>query len=207
MPRLLVASALALLLFFPSIEAADWSSVVTRLDKSVVPIQCSGHQINICTAFSINERERLYMTALHCVHFPEGSGLESEEPWIDGSPVEIVFVAEDKDVAIVRAVKRRLPLALSRDRIRKGQEVAAYGFGNGWPVASVRAGIIQTLIVFQGADYVVLDNALIGGMSGGPTVDRRSRVIAVNVQSNNNTGLSVIIRAIPDLLKFFPTDE
>ena len=204
MGRVLLAIVLmgVLLVQSPVAEAMDWTRIVQMLRGSTVPLACSLHQQHVCTAFSINQEEGLYLTAFHCtpkfVSAPDETGhVNEEEPLLDGKPLAIVFANEEVDIAIVRGVKHRPALLPRTKTLEVGTEVGSYGYGYGLEAPIFRTGVISVFL--KGPDNIeryLVDNAFIMGMSGGPVVDRDGRVVGVNHKTDNWSGFSASIRQI-----------
>lgn len=207
MKRVLVAVVLMAVLALQGIrpvDAADWSRVAARLQSSTVAIACANHAQNTCTAFSINRDQGLYMTAAHCVP-ASYSADEVDEPRIDGQPFTIVFLSTELDLAIVQAAVKRPALEPRATPLLVGSEVVSYGYGYGSPAPILRTGVISGFMAdaSTGAEWQMLDNALVGGMSGGPIVDREGKVVGVNSKSDGLSGLSLSIGQILRATQFW----
>lgn len=171
---------------------ASWTATTARIAQSTVPLACSLHGRNGCTAFSINETKRYYLTAHHCVvPFLSDEG-EPEVPVLDGQPLTIVFTNLALDLAIVVGPVARPALVLRTQPVLAGTEVGGYGYGYGMPTPIFRLATISAIFRDpEGLEWLMVDNALIGGMSGGPLFDRSGRVVGVNDKSDNWSGYSV----------------
>lgn len=211
MSRVLLAVVLMVVLLVqsPVVQASDWTRVVKLLRPSVVPIACSLHKQNMCTAFSINEEQGLYMTAFHCtskfVSAPDESGHVNEEyPFIDGEAFEMVLANEEVDIAVIKVKRHRPALEYRRTNLDVGAEVGAFGYGYGLDAPIFRVGVVSTYITGSDAiERYLLDNALIMGQSGGPIVDRDGRVVGVNHKTDNWSGFSASIRQILTVTQFW----
>ena len=207
MNRVLVTIVLMVVLGLQSagtVQASDWSVVVSRLQASTVAISCSLHATNTCTAFSINRDQGLYMTAAHCVP-PSYSAEEVDEPRIDGQPVTVVFLSAELDLAIVKAVVKRPALYPRAEALVAGNEVGSYGYGYGGMAPIFRSGVVSGFITdpTTAAEWLMFDNALVGGMSGGPIVDRDGFLVGVNSKSDGLSGLSLSIAQILEATQFW----
>jgi len=207
MKRVLVAVVLMAVLALQGVkpvDASDWSAVASRLQASTVAISCALHQTNTCTAFSINRDQGLYLTAAHCVP-ASYSADEVDEPRIDGQPVTVVFLSTELDLAIVQATVKRPALEPRTEPLLVGSEVVSYGYGYGGPTPILRTGIVSGFMAdpTTGAEWQMLDNALVGGMSGGPIVDRDGRIVGVNSKSDGLSGLSLSIGQILRATQFW----
>lgn len=211
MKRVLVAVVLMVVLALQGVkpvDAADWSQVVARLQASTVAIACSLHNQNTCTAFSINEDQGLYMTAAHCVPASYAEVVEGQpldEPRIDGQPVTVVFLSQSLDLAIVKATVKRPALYPRAESLVVGNEVGSYGYGYGGPTPIFRAGNVSGYFTDPNtaAEWLMFDNAVVGGMSGGPIVDWDGFVVGVNSKSDGMSGISLSIRQILAATQFW----
>lgn len=213
MGRVLVAVALAatLLMQLPVAEASDWSRIVKMLRASTVPIACSEHQQNVCTAFSINRESGLYMTAFHCteefMNTPREDGAEPEVPTMFGKPLDIIYANEALDLVILKADVKKPALQYRMAPLEVGNEVGAYGYGMGMSVPIFRTAVVSVFVQDdKGAEWILLDNALISGMSGGPIVDRSGRVVGVNDKTNSTSGMSLSIAQILAATQFWSAE-
>ena len=208
MKRVLVAVVLMVVLGLQSaghiVEASDWSRVVQRVAASTAPLTCSLHSRNVCTAFSINAEQGLYLTANHCAQpFMSDEG-EAEVPFLDGQALTVVFVSEALDLAIVKSAVKRPALTYRTKPLLVGAEVGSYGYGYGLVVPIFRTSIISAFVKDPtGIEWTFLDSALIGGMSGGPVVDRDGRVVGVNDKSDNWSGFSLSLTQILTATQFW----
>src|SRR5258708_18645526 len=66
--------------------------------KSIVPITDSLDQ-SFCTAFSVSQKQRLYMTAAHCVE----DTVDSEVPYMWHQRIRVVKIDTGIDLALVQA--------------------------------------------------------------------------------------------------------
>jgi len=185
-------------------QREPWDVVVKKLQRSTVPITCSVHGIPMCSAFSINEPAGLYLTVNHCIQpFLSDEG-QPEVPYLDGRPLDVVFVNEALDLAIVRSTTRRPALYYRQAPFGTGTSVASFGYAYGMPTPLFRTA--QVAGVFydpERVEWMALDNALIGGMSGGPIVDRFGRVVGINDKSDYTTGFSISLRELKDATEFW----
>lgn len=189
----------------PVAEATDWSRVAKMMYAATAPIACSLHQQNTCTAFSINRDQGLYLTAKHCIDPYDEAG--EDVPQLDGKALQVVFSSDDLDLAIVRSDVKRPALQYRTDRLEIGNEVASLGYGAGFATPMLRTAVVSLFLRDdKGAEWILLDNALISGMSGGPIVDRSGRVIGVNDKSNQYSGMSLSIAQILKATQFWQTE-
>ena len=213
MSRVLVTVMLALTLLFqlPVVEASDWSRIVKMLRTSTVPIACSEHQQNVCTAFSINRDQGLYMTAFHCteefMNTPREEGAKAEFPTLFDKPLEVIYANKALDLAILKAEVKKPALRYRTRPLEVGNEVGAYGYGMGMAVPIFRSAIVSVFLRDEaGTEWVLLDNSLVQGMSGGPIVDRSGRVIGVNDKTNRESGMTLSIAQILAATQFWASE-
>lgn len=207
MKRVLVAVCLAFvaLVQLPVIEASDWSRVAKMLYAATAPIACSAHQQVTCTAFSINRDQGLYLTAKHCTDPYDEAG--EDVPQLDGKPLQVVYSNDALDLAIVRSTVKRPALRYRTQPLEIGNEVASLGYGAGFKVPMLRTAVVSLFVADDAkAEWILLDNALIGGMSGGPIVDRAGRVVGVNDKSNQYSGMSLSIAEILRATQFWQVE-
>lgn len=202
MGRVLVVLALALLLWMPQpqVEAANWEKVVRRVSQSVIALTCSGHDKNGCTAFSINEKERFYLTASHCKEILEQQTDGEETATAFGQKLDVVFQSSfdgGLDLIVFRGSERRPALRLRDTPYGQGLQVGALGYGNGWPGPMFRTGYVSLILQNAAAQrWQWFDNNLVPGMSGGPIFDGNGRIIGVNQQTDQFSGLSVSLSTL-----------
>ena len=168
--------------------ASDWRMQYREVTQSVVPLVCEIHQAIGCTAFSIDSANGFYATAAHCLTIESGEAM-----WLDGAPLRVVFKDERLDYAVLRSDVRRP--ALKRASVQPGQEVAAFGFGQGYPMFRVFTVSTPELADKDGR-WFGMDKAVVGGMSGGPIIDRSGRVVGVVQLSDVFTGWSRTIQSL-----------
>ena len=163
--------ALLLLLIVSATScAASWSRAVDAVAASTLQLWCQPHNQPLCSAFSINQREGYYITAAHC--------LEEGEPVIGDFEVGVVVFRDDAmDVAVIRFESIKLPALQARiEALRTGDEIAGFGFAYGLDTPLFRTAVVSGL---ASSGWVAFDKAWIGGMSGGPIVDGRGRVVGI----------------------------
>ena len=180
-----LASLLALSLLAAPALAHDWSDVAYRLSQATAMLT-NWEGKGFCSAFSIDNKRDYMMTAAHCVdHAREGFLVDNTIP-------SIVLHNRDIDVAVlyVEGMKRE-ELKPRTKPIRVGIEVGSFGFAleDGF-LSHFRTGNVSSITdagLFRGDSSEILvyvDQALIGGMSGGPVVDTDGKVVTVNQLSD-----------------------
>src|SRR3990167_2749314 len=101
--RALITLTLLTSLVVPTWAASTWTSVIIRVQQSLVKVSAeSGVENSFCTAFSINRSKRLYLTALHCL---------GNTTKIEGENVKTIFVDLNTDLAVIEgpSPKQHLP--------------------------------------------------------------------------------------------------
>lgn len=199
MRRIIAAISLGLFLTFPSNSfARDWSKTVAKVTAST--IQLSVTEVDdfgqagtgMCSAFSINEKEGLYLTAAHCTV----DGISAPAAGIYAS--EIVFVDTDRDLAVIRLYSLHRPALSPRDtEIEPGREFLMLGYAYGLPAPMVKTGVVANNNLNEyGIAKTFFDEDAVGGMSGGPTVDADGKVVAVVTEGNGHFGRAAALGEI-----------
>lgn len=196
MKRTILSLLLSLSLLAPS-SASAWSlfggstnyqALAQKVGKSVIRLTI-GQGRGSCTAFSINEEKRLFISANHC--WSEDGVYTS-----DGEKFEAVTWSAPLDVMLLRAPKLSLPALKAADRnAETGEEVMSVGYGYGLFDSLFRVGHVAAKYtdVNMGVPYMATDFALIPGMSGGPMVNKDGKVISINQLTTDRMGLGVPI--------------
>lgn len=201
MRRLLAALALAVMLVSPATAAAPSLSPIASIQHYVqVDAQGTKDWRTVCTAFSIDEKRGLFMTAAHCLPEPGASlTLDSQIAWV-------VYQNDALDIAVLEsrgAVRPQLVPCAQNAGV--GDVVVSIGHAYGLPTPMARVGhvaIAYAEIPFAAGGsghFMVIDTALIGGMSGGPMLSIEGEapcVVALNQQANAVTGLGKPIEVI-----------
>lgn len=184
---------------------SKWEQISATLAPSLARMTMLRPAINVftgdegmvesaCTAFSINAPKNLFMTAAHCL---------GQDMKLDGHPVAGVFISERDDLMILQCYGINAPsLRPSHKTMRKGTDIAAFGFGYGWTKAMFRHGevaIPDMLINELHAHFLVTNFTIVGGMSGGPMVDDDGRVVSINQMGNYEVGLGRPLSVILDV--------
>ena len=188
-----LASILVLLLAVPiSAPAFEWPSVAEKALQSVVSLESNGRLQ--CTAFSINESRRLFMTAAHC---------NGENLTLGGEIAWSVYFNEAEDIMVLQSEGIVKP-ALKPGKLPKvGQDIASIGFGYGFKEPMFRTGRVSKVQApFDDiGEFMETDFSIIGGMSGGPMIDQDGKVIAINQRGNMQISLGKNIRQILELTR------
>jgi S1-C subfamily serine protease len=218
MKRILTTGFLTLVLALP-LSAHSWVSVVQKLAPSIVRLETQMHYT--CTGFSIGEG--YFMTAHHCLNtdnfenegasdsFPPTMSIVWRNAKIFVAP-EIVYDDAALDVTVLHG---RLYLPALRPELRTfaGEPVATYGYGYGQEQPFFRHGYVaspsNTLPWGHNlaGQWFVIDTPYIGGMSGGPVVNEKGRVVGLVQMSDRSLSgfgrpLSLLYEATKSFWKY-----
>jgi S1-C subfamily serine protease len=124
---------------------------------------------------------------------------------------EVVRVAKDRDVAIVKTNPRdRTPLAIKRGAVTPGQRVYAIGTPLDKAFQStVSSGIVSANRVIDGLRYIQSDTTVSHGSSGGALLDETGSVIGITdlgIQNDGPAGLNLFI-PIGDAMDFLSLEQ
>lgn len=150
---------------------------------SIVPLQMptSDGTKTICTAFSINESQRLYGTAAHCViegislNATGGLTLTLREVDICGKPAPVMFVNPFEDIAVVKG-ECAAPQLEQGSTPQVGDAVSVYGYMWGIESPTLFKGVVSNL---NAEGYMLFDMRVGPGHSGSPIVDSEHQVVSV----------------------------
>ena len=137
-----------------------------------------------CTAWSLNQRLRLWVTAAHCIVMAvDMDGVVSLEPYaelnIAGTPVTAWQANLALDLALLQADLSAPALKLG-PYPREGHEVTVYGYPGGWQTPlEVWLRVSNPFVKLYDHYWMILDGHVWPGHSGSPVLDRKGRVIAV----------------------------
>ena len=184
--RRLLASLFALLLFAAPAMSHNWSKVAERLQESVVMLETfSG--LGYCSGWVIDNKRDYVMTAEHCIN--TGNPLYGGVIMVDGHFATVVSSNVELDAAVLYVEGINRPELKPRtDPIRVGMPVASYGFAlEDGLKEHFRAGYVSATdakVERLSGTWTLVDQAIIGGMSGGPIVDTSGKVVMMNQRSD-----------------------
>ena len=182
--RRLIAALIAILLLVLPASAADWSGVFDRTKFSVASLFSDAGS---CTAFSIDQGRRHYLTADHCIATDGTMAF-----WKEGIPgfntqgtfdvVRVLQRSKELDAAVVEG-SIGLPALMPGPEPKIGSELASIGYALGepapWIFGSLVASVKDARSYGQTRRIIFRDNQDVMGVSGGPVVDRQGRVVAM----------------------------
>lgn len=140
-----------------------------------------------CSAFVINEKKHLIMTADHC--------MGSEVIWVEGREAREIFHVPELDVAIMEApATHQRSLEPRLDIPTPGEPLRALGYAGGvQAVKTLNMRLLLPVIKIFPMEglWVLYAPANQPGMSGGPIVDEGGRVVTISQQMNNKPDVSI----------------
>lgn len=139
---------------------------------SIAPIVYNGH--NVCTAFSINERQGYWATASHCFD-------DFRDITIHDFPLDLMVDNFQADIAVLRG-PHTTALTVSNDQPYAWTPVYKYGYGNGWSVGWASFGRFTDTVIFNpciGHLVVLFDLAVRPGDSGSPIMTHDNKVVSI----------------------------
>lgn len=199
MKRIIAVLLLSIAFLVPA-QAADWTSVIDRVLKSIVYLETED---SVCTGFVIDTQRKYVMTAAHCI---------GESVWLDRVEGKLVSKDTMKDLAVyyVKELDPARPaLKLADKDAEMGQEVLSAGYGMGLERPFFRKAMVSDTAVQIpdggiGGPYVGLDAAFVGGQSGGPVVNASGDVVMIVQRASNTVGIGVAASTIRERMgRFF----
>ena len=183
--RRLLAAAIAVLFLAIPLEARDWSSIYDKAINSVVQL-FHVHTNGTCTAFSINQQQRFYLTASHCIIDGEMGFWKEAIPNVTTQGVFKVVRVVKRSIALDLALLEGdlgFPALAPGAEPKHGHELISIGYAFGEPKPWLFSSIVAA--IKDGQSYGVhrrilfKDNQDQGGMSGGPVLDKYGRVVSM----------------------------
>lgn len=187
--RRIVLSAILALLLCINLDAANWTKVIARAERSIVRITADvkndkGEDAEkVCTGFTINEKKGYVLSAAHC--------LGPNSLFVDDILAVVTFVDQEHDLLVITNLGDSHPaLKYRRKPVQAGLPALALGFGYGeYDVISKIAHIANP--AFEGPDgdvWLMFDSGYVHGMSGGPVLDMDGRVMGTVQRTDDVTG-------------------
>lgn len=192
MKRILTTLLLALSLLIPSTQptaAAPTTSFVDQILRSTIRVEYSPEekQHAICTGSVVSASKGIGITATHCID-PDG------QLYVDGHPEKVIKSGETMTLISV-PVMTKPPLALREDEVAIGEDVWTFGYAWG------NMMVFHRVIAAYQELNLLTDGPLAPGMSGGPVVDAKGRLVGVNQAANEVIGVASGVKEIKALLK------
>jgi hypothetical protein len=186
MRRSLVTLALLLAFCTPTWGATSWDKVRKELYHSIIRVTTLGPTgVGTCTAWPINQEKRLYYTAQHCL---------DGRVELDGQEATVVKQDKGLDLAILRGIYGRKAL-VAGDPVKVGDEVAGYGWGLAldFPMFFTRPVLLPEVTIPQIPfnPNTLLEGEWKQGMSGGPVLDKKGRVVSMVQQGVKQYNVSL----------------
>jgi S1-C subfamily serine protease len=186
-----LAALLAAVLFYaaPCHAASLWNPIADKVSKSIVFVQVA--DMGSCTAFVINEKENLVLTANHCF----GTDVEAKDILVDNSPAKLIARDKKHDLMVLYVKGLNKPaIHLAKGDPSVGDEVASYGFGLGLehPLFRVsHVSDVDTTIDGSGLPehLIAVDTQFVPGQSGGPVVDTDGNLVMIVEAGGSGIGL------------------
>jgi hypothetical protein len=187
-----------LLLFSLAIPVNAGKSILSEALRSVghvtrVDVDDEGNLWETgCSAFAIDTRK--FMTAAHCI---------ADKLKIDGHAAFPVKIDEKVDLAVLVTDFTLSPLTFRQRPLALEEQVMGLGYGYSWkfPTPTKHEVIILKYSpfpdIYPGTWFL---NGFIGGMSGGPIIDKDGQVVGIVQRSNSRNGYGVDVETILEFL-------
>ena len=174
--------------------ATIYTHMVDTVSASVVRVtglnEAGDHFV--CSGFVI--RESRVLTASHCV----GTMVQA-----DGLAVTVIKVDPYYDLAVLDVKTNKHTLTFQDAPVYRFEPVTAVGYAWGATVLTAlqaRIDIYDYAIAEDEAPGIVVQNAYIGGMSGGPVVDESGAVVSIAQRAYSGMGFGVGTKLISAFL-------
>lgn len=158
---------------------------IAKAKNSIVQI---GDEHSACTAFS--SRINRLITAGHCV---EGKEIGSTDEYLEnGTPLKLVYVDKDHDIAVLETPVMFYPLELG-DEPKLGEPIWIMGYGigaNGMFFYILPAAVmsLNDTPLRGWHDMLTYSSNAVEGMSGGPILNSSGKVVSSVVGGANING-------------------
>ena len=195
-----LSAILATFLFVAPAVSSSWSSVAEKSLKSTVSLQVQGEtSSNFCSGIVIDNERDYVLTADHCV---AAAAQRDYHFTVDGHTANTVLRDIPEDLAILRVEDLDKPaFKPSKLTLKRGDPIMALGFAYGLTEPQARiSNVVYPNINLNDAWCnsecigVAIDH--IGGMSGGPVVDKDGRLAGIVQFGDGKTGFGRTIKVI-----------
>jgi S1-C subfamily serine protease len=184
MKKIIVSVLLALSFVLPTF-AADWSSEITKLEKSIVYVESADGG---CTGAVIDQAKHYVLTAAHCY---------SEKLFVDLTPATVVAVDTHQDLMVLVAPlidPSRPALKLALKNADRGSEVMSAGYGYAIESAQFRIAHIADnnfRVESIAQTFFALDATFVPGQSGGPVVNSDLEIVMIVQRGSDSVGIGI----------------
>lgn len=148
-----------------------------------------------CTGFVIDPAGRI-ATAAHCTDDVE---------WIKADGIDTYVIVKRGWISILNGIPgSKPPLQFAKKKPQILEKVWAFGSPGGWGMFVFERQITAILAPEDADpkhDDIFIDGGLAPGMSGGPIVNQKGEVIAVNQMTFESFGMGCEIKLVKDALK------
>ena len=135
-----------------------------------------GETRNICTISSIDQERHYWITAAHCL-----AEIGQEGRYIEGSPIVIVEISEEMDIAVVQVDGISVPaLALQVGPTTWQQDILIVGHPFGYdPVFITRGYVANPRGLIEASPYMLFNVAAAPGNSGSPVLNLNGEIVSI----------------------------
>ncbi len=165
--------------------------VAERVLASTVKISSVGPEgEGFCTGFVINAGGHV-LTAKHCL---------TDNFSVDGKPSYVIKA--DEWLAIISSEPgAKPPLPIAKESPKLFERVYAVGNGLDWGIIILERRVAGFYNFEKSHIDLVVNSALVPGMSGGPIYNEKGEVVAINQLSTTGTGVGCGDKALRDFIK------
>lgn len=206
MLHLLLIPFLALGGLFHS-HQTTYTKMVDRVQSSIIRVTGEKdfmtqfgpmHGMYVCTG-EVIDQDRV-LTAGHCA----GDAMTA-----DGQPAKLLKVDEHADLALLETATHKPFLHFSHSHVKRFDTLTAIGYAFGINVITVldvKAFLFDITPPWEAADEksapgMLMQNSVIGGMSGGPIVNQKGQQVGIVQQGGEGISYGVDITQIEAFLE------